>query len=748
MSVASDLAEAGDDPAVLAGRLLEGERRRQLDTAPPEPPEPAVAELPGVGDAEVPLRDVVRAGGAATLVVLVLLNVIDEFDKYLFQVLGPDIQTTFHLSDTGLTMLGGAGAVALFLAAVPLGALADRGRRTFLIGVTSLVWAGMSALGGLTRSAWQLGATRFVTGLGKGNTPVGQSLLADRYPIAGRGRIYAIYNMANPVGAAIGPVLVAGVATVAGGVEGWRWALVILGLPAVGLALLAFGLPEPERGGNEREALHLDAVEGGAAAAAEAAAPAAAAEKLSLTTAFERLRMIKTFSAQMSAIAALGFGLSGTSTIFGLVMERDFGLGSFGRATIISVGSIGGFVGIALGGRFADRSFREDPARVARLVGVSMVGFGVLFTLGINMPTAWLLGVCFVAAQVTVQAPLAMNSALLASVVPPRLRGSAFAVLGVYFVLVGGLVGGVITAVISDAMGARTALTVVVPIAFAGAGYYMYSASRHVARDLSRLVEELREEDDEAARVRAGQSSDELLQVRNIDFSYGPVQVLFDVDVTVHKGETLALLGTNGAGKSTLLRVISGLALPERGVVRLEGRTITYLPATERVRHGIVQVPGGKAVFRSLTVEENLLAGAHTYAWDAERLAARGDAVLEMFPALRPLLGQPAGTLSGGEQQMLAIAKALLLEPRLLLIDELSLGLAPVMVQEMLAAIDRLKAAGITIVIVEQSINVALAVADRAVFMEKGRIRYDGPAADLLERHDLVRAVFLGEEGG
>jgi ABC-type branched-subunit amino acid transport system ATPase component len=269
-----------------------------------------------------------------------------------------------------------------------------------------------------------------------------------------------------------------------------------------------------------------------------------------------------------------------------------------------------------------------------------------------------------------------------------------------------------------------------------------------VRRDLSLLVEELREEEDEAARVKAGQGSDELLQVRNIDFGYGPVQVLFDVDVTVHKGETLALLGTNGAGKSTLLRVISGLALPERGVVRLEGRTITYMPATERVRHGIVQVPGGKAVFRSLTVGENLLAGAHTYMWDADRLAARSDEELDLFPALRPLLDQPAGTLSGGEQQMLAIAKALLLEPRLLVIDELSLGLAPVMVQEMLATIERLKAAGLTMVIVEQSINVALAVADRAVFMEKGRVRYDGPAADLLERHDLVRAVFLGDEGG
>jgi ABC-type branched-subunit amino acid transport system ATPase component len=236
--------------------------------------------------------------------------------------------------------------------------------------------------------------------------------------------------------------------------------------------------------------------------------------------------------------------------------------------------------------------------------------------------------------------------------------------------------------------------------------------------------------------------------VRNLDFSYGLVQVLFDVHLDVRRGEILALLGTNGAGKSTLLRAISGLALPDRGVVRLDGRNVTYTTAEDRVRFGVVQVPGGKAVFSDLTVYENLIAGAYSYIWETDRVAARVREVLELFPRLAERLEQPAGTLSGGEQQMLALAKALLLDPQVLLIDELSLGLAPVIVQDLLAVVERLRADGMTIVIVEQSVNVALSVADRAVFMEKGEVRFEGPAAELLHRDDLVRAVFLGGEGG
>jgi ABC-type branched-subunit amino acid transport system ATPase component len=236
-----------------------------------------------------------------------------------------------------------------------------------------------------------------------------------------------------------------------------------------------------------------------------------------------------------------------------------------------------------------------------------------------------------------------------------------------------------------------------------------------------------------------------LLDVRDVDFSYGHVQVLFGVDLSVDAGEVLALLGTNGAGKSTLLRVISGLAPPTRGSVAFRGEPIDGFAAHERMRLGIVQLPGGRAIFPGLTVQENLLVGAHTFKWDAPRIAERCDVVLGLLPALKTKLGQPAGTMSGGEQQMLAVAKALLPEPELLLIDELSLGLAPVVVQSLIEVIEGLKADGISMVIVEQSVNIALTLADRALFMEKGEIRFSGPATELAGRDDLVRAVFLGD---
>jgi len=263
---------------------------------------------------------------------------------------------------------------------------------------------------------------------------------------------------------------------------------------------------------------------------------------------------------------------------------------------------------------------------------------------------------------------------------------------------------------------------------------------------MRRMVEELQEE-----RARADEALTyaelPMLQLRNVDFSYGSVQVLFDINLDVRRGETLAVLGTNGAGKSTLLRVISGLALPDRGVVRLANETITYLPAEARARKGIVQVRGAD-VFAGLSVRDNLraaLAAHPALRRDADRRIAN---VFDVFPALGARRNQDAASLSGGEQQMLALGGALLFEPQLLLIDELTLGLAPLVVQSLLAVVEGLKSEGYTLVIVEQSLNIAAALSDRVVFIEKGRIRFDGSTTELATRDDLARAVFLGGEGG
>ena len=209
----------------------------------------------------------------------------------------------------------------------------------------------------------------------------------------------------------------------------------------------------------------------------------------------------------------------------------------------------------------------------------------------------------------------------------------------------------------------------------------------------------------------------------------------------------LALLGTNGAGKSTLLRAISGLVLPDRGVVRMNGRTITLSDPEIRVAMGMVQVPGGEALFPNQTVAENLEVWSWLIEDPAKRARAAWRSCSRRSRSCRSGSKARAGSLSGGEQQMLALSKAVMLDPELLLIDELSLGLAPARRAAAPRGGRGLKAHGLTMVIVEQSVNVALAVADRAVFMERGHVRFEGPAQDLLERGDLLRAVFLSGEG-
>jgi ABC-type branched-subunit amino acid transport system ATPase component len=234
------------------------------------------------------------------------------------------------------------------------------------------------------------------------------------------------------------------------------------------------------------------------------------------------------------------------------------------------------------------------------------------------------------------------------------------------------------------------------------------------------------------------------LTVSDLDVSYGRLQVLFGVGLEVAEGEVLALLGTNGAGKSTLLRAVTGLCEPDRGDVHFRGAPIHERPPHERVAQGIVMVAGGKALFPGLTVNENLTAGAYGLRRDRDLVEARRRAVLELFGDLATRLKQPAGTLSGGQQQMLAIAKALMLDPKLLLIDEFSLGLAPVVVGQLIEVVEELRRRRVTMVIVEQSVNVALRLAERAVFMEKGEVRFEGASQELAERDDIVRAVFLG----
>ena len=248
------------------------------------------------------------------------------------------------------------------------------------------------------------------------------------------------------------------------------------------------------------------------------------------------------------------------------------------------------------------------------------------------------------------------------------------------------------------------------------------------------------------AGIRSSQESGEagaLLTCRGVEVAYGQVQVLFGVDLDVMPGEIVALLGTNGAGKSTLLRAISGTTDPMGGAIFFEGRDVTHSDPGQTAILGIVQVPGGKAVFPTLTVAEHLRAAGWLYRNDPAHLEAATAEVYELFPRLRERIDQMAGNLSGGEQQMLALGMAFIAKPKLLIIDELSLGLAPTIVEQLLHVVRRIQQAGTAVLLVEQSLNVALTLAERAYFMEKGEVRFEGPTAELLERDDIVRSVFL-----
>jgi ABC-type branched-subunit amino acid transport system ATPase component len=265
-----------------------------------------------------------------------------------------------------------------------------------------------------------------------------------------------------------------------------------------------------------------------------------------------------------------------------------------------------------------------------------------------------------------------------------------------------------------------------------------------VASLVGTMLDEEARRTDRATPVTASGERDAggALELRGIDFSYGSVQVLFGVDLTVQSGETIALLGSNGAGKSTLLRVVSGLNMQNRGEVTHRGTVITRAAAEERVKRGIVHVIGGAATFPPLTVTENLRAGAYQYG--RQEAQHRIDRAYELFPMLADRRETRARDLSGGQQHMLALALALMHDPDILIIDELSLGLAPIIVKQIIDVIRTLKAQSMTMIIVEQTVDIALDIADRAVFMEKGEIRFDGTALELAQRPDLVRAAFLG----
>lgn len=676
------------------------------------------------------LRELVGKRGWYPLAVLTALNLVDEMDRAVMTVFAPNIRRFFGISNAALGGIVGLQVALIILVSVPLGYLGTRVNRARLLRGSAMVWAGFSAATALAVRVPLFVVARIGSGVGKAAVePVGRSLLADEYPPQSWNRVFAIHAAANPAGNVIGPLLAGAIGYFTVGDAAWRWAFPLLAIPSLVAIITSRRLSEP----STRQVKTLDDAE-------LLARPER--NELGLAAAVARVMRIPTFARQTVAIGVLGFALVGLGTFNSVLYEDEFGIGEGGRGVILAVLAAASLIGLLVGGPLGERVFGRRPVSAVNMIAGGIAGFSILVAISAAMPSIALVVIAQWIALFGIAVAASPLNTVLSSICAPSLRPLVFSLLGLYVALFGGVLGGVFVGAVTDAQGIRWGLSSIAPFGLLGA-ILMLRSSATIDRDIANAAQDAVAAEDARVR-RANGVPQAALEVRNLDFSYGQVQVLFDVSLDVAEGEIVALLGTNGAGKSTLLRAVCGLDLPSRGSVRCFGDDITYLDAETRVAKGVVQVPGGRSTFPSLTVLENLRTGGYLFRRDRARLEAAVEDVFGYFPLLEARRNQAAGTLSGGEQQMVALGRAFIADPRLLLIDELSLGLAPVIVEQLLEIVRAFAARGTTLVLVEQSVNIALSVATTAFFMERGEVRFGGPAQDLLERDDLLRSVFLG----
>lgn len=665
------------------------------------------------------------------LAILFGLNAVDELDRSAFGVLIPDIRDYFHLKTEGIFIVVSIVALFALLAGVFVGYFADRFSRTKIAIGGAALWGVFTFASGLAPGIAVLILFRTATGLGRAvNDPTHNSLLADYYPPSTRAPVYYVHRYANSVGLFLGPLFGGVLASVFGV---WRAPFLFFWFPTfvfVGLAI--WKLRDPVRGGHERATMGASEE----TIATEEVPP-------SLGEAWRICYQVKSLRRIWYSLPFFAISLFGLASIYAVFYNDVFHLGVFKRGIIAASTEPLQIVGALIGIRVIGRLMARDPGLVLKLqaiVGVVTAALITGFALAPNLPVA-------IAMNVLLVIPIAILVPgiyfVLSLALPPRARSLGFSIGSLY--LIPGLIILPVIGGLADDIGARGAIiTAVVPVFLIGAGI-IASAGVFVAADIHKVRTSTVAQSEVLAARRRGEVK--LLLVKDLDVGYDGTQVLFGVNFEVDEGEIIALLGTNGAGKTTLLKTISGLVEAEAGAIVFDGRDMTYSTPNEIAARGVVQMPGGKGAFPSLTVAENLRIAGWLYQREPDYLKAATEQVLDFFPVLRQRLDQQAGTLSGGEQQMLTLSQAFIARPRLLMIDELSLGLAPIIVEQLLGIVRAIRERGTTIILVEQSVNVALTLAETAYFMEKGEIRFHGPTQMLLERPDIVRSVFLEGAG-
>ena len=693
----------------------------------------------------ISLREVVRRGrGWYPITALGALTVVDAFQVAVYGVMGPEIADTFGVNAAVIAGLGALRLLAVFGSALPAAALTQRKPRRALLSImAAALWTVTAFALGVSKTVPLLALWYVIGGIGNGTSQsLHRPLVIDSYPPSGRVRVLALYRSFDQLGAIGAPLLVAALTTF--GNFTWRGVFIMVGLLTLPAFLYALRLRDPGFGTYDEAALRAT-VRG---ATAESADLDEANVALGFFEIVRRLFLIPTVSRILVGWAVLGMSFVPLSTYLSFFLADRWKMGPGARALFQATLPAFSLVSILATSRRGESMMSKDPGALLRRAAWGIGAGGVAISLvpyvpGNTWKSPWIVLMLLVFGSGFALQGLGFPSleASQLSIIPASMRPHAAALAGIFLSAVGGI-GGVLLLGSLDRRFGSGAVFAPIGVLSIVAGLVLRSATKTINADLDRNVDAL-VETEELRGMHARGERLPMLACRGIDFSYGTVPVLFDVDFTVDDGEIVALLGTNGAGKSTLLRVVSGLGLPQSGTVRFRGQDITYVDAERRVAMGITQIPGGKAAFGPLSVVENLRVAGYTHGRNRQLVDAGIEESFAAFPRLAERRNQLAGTLSGGEQQMLALSKALILKPRLLVIDELSLGLAPIVVGELLIMVRRINESGTAVVLVEQSVNVALSLVRHAYFMEKGEIRFDGPANDLLGRTDLLRSVFL-----
>ena len=669
------------------------------------------------------LRITTLEGPKIPLVVAILTGAITQIAFQGATLALPEIQIELGIDLASVVSVLALTGAPLQAARVWVGHLADRVSRVWLLRVGTMLRAAGFALIGIAGALPFYAFGRLAEGASTSVTePSNQTVFVDYYSLTQRFRaIFLLFQYSAIINVAAFPL-------VANGIEafGWRGVYVGLGVVSALVVALQFFMKEPVRGYWDRRAL---------GATDEAArveqAPLSFSHAFRTAWSVRYLRTLCLVSPAIGMISLLSVPISQT------YLASRFGLGLHERGYLGMLPAAASAIGLLVIAPHVSRMLGERPRAVVVIQSAQFLVTAALYSvLLLREDLTYAITILTLVGLVTGLAfPLTFQLQQLT--IPPRMRGFGLQVTYLF-----SAPAGIVISVLFGNVRSFGGIVTIIAVLSVVAALALLTTLPHVERDIANA--RISSMADEELRRYKESGRNALLLCRKVDVAYGGVHVLFGVDLEVAPGEVVALLGTNGAGKSTLLRAISGVTEPVGGAIYLDGVDITHRAPHESAAAGVVVVPGGRGVCQSLSVRENLRLAAWLRRGDDAYVEERTAAALDLFPRLRERLDAGAGDLSGGEQQMLAIAQSYLMEPRLLMIDELSLGLAPQVVESLLDSLRAINETGTTIILVEQSINVALTIADRAVFMDKGEIRFDGSTADLLSRPDLVRSVFMG----